>query len=407
LTQVYKNGKKHKRARACDVAQLNPMHTMNLRQRCMHFRTDRPCLFQKAERNLRCGPRCTHHRDRGPRVCIVKLGALGDVVRTTAVLKPLWKRYGNPEVTWVTAPEARPVLENNPYVSHVVPLDRAWLLAAAPYDLLLNLDLDDDAVRAAACIPAAEKRGFIAASDGTVGCADAAAAAVFTLSHDDTAKRRNTKTYQRMMLDVCGLAAAKPADHPIILRLTAEERVAAARFAALKGISRRAPVIGVNTGGGDKWPRKEWTVENTIALIRRLTADGCTVILYGGSREKERNRRILAGVRFNRSTKGLVVDAGTENPLRQFFALVERCDLLVTTDSLALHVALGLGRRVVALFGPTAVREVELYGRGRAVQAPVDCVVCYDRACRIRPSCMEQLRPDTVYRAVRSQLGRR
>jgi len=61
----------------------------------------------------------------------------------------------------------------------------------------------------------------------------------------------------------------------------------------------------------------------------------------------------------------------------------------------------------VALFGPTAVREVELYGRGRAVQAPVDCVVCYDRACRIRPSCMEQLRPDTVYRAVRSQLGRR
>jgi len=381
--------------------------TVNFRQRCVHFRTDRPCSFQKADRNLRCDSGCAHHRDRGPRVCIIKLGALGDVVRTTAVLKPLWRRYDNPDVTWVTAPEAQAVLENNPYVRHVVPLDRAWVLAAAPYDLLLNLDLDDDAVRVAACIPAAEKRGFIAAPDGTVSCADAAAAAVFTLSHDDVAKRRNTKTYQRMMLDVCGLVAAEPADHPIVLRLTDEERIAAARFAALKGVSRRAPVIGVNTGGGNKWPRKEWPVEHTIALIKRLTADGCTVMLYGGRREKDRNRRILAGLHSSRSSRGTVIDTGTENPLRHFFALVGLCDLLVTTDSLALHVALGLGKQVVALFGPTSLREVELYGRGRAVQAPVKCAVCYDRTCRIQPSCMEQLSPDTVYRAVKAHLRSR
>ena len=118
----------------------------------------------------------------------------------------------------------------------------------------------------------------------------------------------------------------------------------------------------------------------------------------GGPAERERNRRIL------RKTRGAVIDGGCENTLGQFAALVQLCDVVVTGDTTALHLAIGLKRKVVALFGPTCAQEIELYGRGVKISSSLSCAPCYRRSCETSPNCMEAISAEEVVKKVRGIL---
>jgi len=146
---------------------------------------------------------------------------------------------------------------------------------------------------------------------------------------------------------------------------------------------------------------KQWTTKGFVELARRLIDRvGAQVLLFGGPEEKETNRRILS------QAKGNVVDTGCSNSTREFAALLNLCDVVVTGDSLAMHIALALGRRVVVLFGPTSAAEIDVYDRGQKVMAEMDCLCCYRQSCDRSPNCMESLSVDTVFHAVEEETRR-
>ena len=62
-----------------------------------------------------------------------------------------------------------------------------------------------------------------------------------------------------------------------------------------------------------------------------------------------------------------MVDAGNDNGLLEFAARIELVDLLVSSDSMALHMGVALARRIVCFFEPTSAAEIELYGQGEKV----------------------------------------
>lgn len=57
--------------------------------------------------------------------------------------------------------------------------------------------------------------------------------------------------------------------------------------------------------------------------------------------------------------------------------LIHQCHLIVTGDTLALHLAIALKKLVVTFFGSTCHQEIDLYGRGQKLIADVHCVPCY------------------------------
>jgi heptosyltransferase-2 len=153
--------------------------------------------------------------------------------------------------------------------------------------------------------------------------------------------------------------------------------------------------------------KKEYPVEQTVELIKLLVQSsefkdkkvktknkktGVKVLLFGGEKEEERNKKIVYLV-----NNPLLIDTGCKNTLREFFSLINLCDILVTSDTLALHVALALNKRVVVLFGPTSYNEIELYGLGKNIVSPVKCVVCYNRTCDKKPDCMQLIKPKDIY----------
>jgi ADP-heptose:LPS heptosyltransferase len=97
-------------------------------------------------------------------------------------------------------------------------------------------------------------------------------------------------------------------------------------------------------------------------------------------------------------------DAGCKNPVRHFAGLVGECDVIVTGDTLAMHIALALERRAVVLFGPTSAPEIDLYGLGEKVVPDMSCLSCYKMTCDFVPNCMDLISTDMVSAAVERQL---
>jgi heptosyltransferase-2 len=329
---------------------------------------------------------------------MIKLDAMGDVLRTTALLPALAGEHPGTAVTWITRAESTPLLENNPFVSEVITYgaDSLTQLLARRFDRVINLDAGKTSAGLAALAQAPRKDGFVLDPLGYVVATNAAAQAWLETGIDDEVKRRGTATYQARMLEILGLAGRSAG---YVFELRTEERAAGERDLARLGLDLGRPVVGLNTGAGGRWPLKQWREEGLLELIRRLHGErNVQCVLLGGPAEAERNRRLQQGAGVP------VTDAGCHHPVRHFAALTACCDVVVTGDTLAMHVALALRRRTVVLFGPTSAPEIELYGLGEKVVPDMTCLSCYKTACDFVPNCMDLISTDMVAAAVFRQL---
>jgi ADP-heptose:LPS heptosyltransferase len=125
-------------------------------------------------------------------------------------------------------------------------------------------------------------------------------------------------------------------------------------------------------------------------------------MVVGGPEEAAANAALLETVH-----DAGVIDGGCGHSLQDFGAVLTMGSVVVTSDSLALHVATALGVRAVVLVGPTSPWELELFGRGEVIHAGVPCLACYHRRCPLPVTCMDLLRPDEVLAAVERQIAQR
>lgn len=364
---------------------------------CRYFVGDRPCRFHKAE-GIKCAD-CDRYSAPQCRILLVKLGAMGDVLRTTSILPALHREHGDAHVTWLTAKESVGLLENNPLVdSLMVCADESLArLQVETFDLVINPEAAKDSAALATMAKGKEKKGFGLSPEGFVFPFNQQAEEIFHMGLFDDVKRRNQKTYEEL---ICQLSELSYRRVPPTLCLTEDETRHAEKFRAESGIRKNVPVIGINTGGGSRWPLKRWTVEGFGQLANKLSSEMAgQIVLLGGPAEVEINREIMAqpGV--------AAVDTGCLNPPRKFAALINLCDVVVTGDTLALHMGLALHKRMVVLFGPTSATEIDLYGLGTKIASELDCLCCYRQACDQSPTCMESISVEDVYQAVTEQIS--
>jgi ADP-heptose:LPS heptosyltransferase len=337
----------------------------------------------------------------GQRILIVKLAAIGDVLRTTPLLSGLKRAYPQSHITWVVDREALPLLQNIALIDRLLPFDFSSLLPLEQekFDLIIGLEKEPRGAAFVSKCRGREKRGFGLGPEGNIYPLQQAGEYAYLLGLDDELKFfRNEKTYPELIFQVAKLDYRQD---EYLLDLSSEDTAFAARFAKRIGLKKGEEVVGLNTGAGDVFANKAWTVEGYLELIRRLKKEPRTrLLLLGGPRERERNSQIV------RQARGAVTDAGCENTLGQFAALVRLCDVVVTGDTITLHLAIALKKKVVALFGPTCAQEIELYGRGEKIVSSLPCAPCYRRSCQVSPSCMQAIEAGEVTDKVRALLSR-
>ncbi|MEW6057560.1 MAG: glycosyltransferase family 9 protein [Bdellovibrionota bacterium] len=367
---------------------------------CLDFRGYKPCVAKKT-----CDT-CDQYEPWDRKIVIVKLGALGDVMRTTPVLYALKRKYPRAQITWVTKRNAKDMLETSPRIHRLVYVDQPdgggmLRLLAEEFDEMHCYDKEDAAISLATLIKAKKKYGFHMNSLGQMAPLNEASEYCFDLGLSDELKfHKNQKTYQELTYDCSELQVPDSMD-PYDFNLRDSDREAARflmtrlRWDTKRGVSR-PPVIGLNTGSGKVFRTKQWLEEYFLELSKQLKKKlKARIILLGGEDEDARNKRLSAKL------KGIAYYPGGSFSIRQFAGLLEQCDLLVTGDTLAMHLSLAVGTPPIVLFGSTCEQEVDLYGTGQKLVSKPACAPCYKNECD-QPDwmrCMKDITPAQVLQA--------
>lgn len=328
-------------------------------------------------------------------ILILKTGALGDVLRTTSILEGLHARYPEARVTWVTAPGALDLVQYHPRVERVVtvsPKDADAVAAVArdladvEWDRILSLD-DEEPLCGAAAELAGDGDGVLSGAyldeagerrytPDVAEWFDMGLLSVYGKEEADRRKVANERSHARIYADMFGVEMGRPE-----LPLPDAAVGFAEGFALRTSMHVHGPAIGLNTGSGGRWESKKLSVERVVELVGLLNeglAGKVSFVVLGGPDEEERNAEIVAALKKKRWGPR-IVDGGCKNSMLNFAAIVDRLDLLVTSDSLALHLAVARRVPVVAFFAPTSAAEIELYGKGEKVVSTAPDYCSYRR----------------------------
>ena len=138
-------------------------------------------------------------------------------------------------------------------------------------------------------------------------------------------------------------------------------------YEKVSNITKKRKLVGINVGSAGRWASKAWHPDLIINFIKRISKD-YDVILLGGKREEELLEKIENSVRKN-GISVLKNDPG--NSVREFMAVIDKCDLIITGDTLALHLAIGLKKKTVALFFCTPPWQIENYPFLKKIVSPL------------------------------------
>jgi heptosyltransferase-2 len=343
---------------------------------CRYYKGHIPCKYHKQE-GVHCED-CTHFDQIVERILIIKLGALGDVIRTTPLLQALKTGYPRSKIFWLT--HSPDFLPSSVDTKLALDLENLIYLEQVPFDICINLDKDVEACALTQRVHAKKKFGFIL-KDGVPGPVNELAEhKLFTGLFDDVGQR-NTKSYLEEIFEICGYDFKGE-----------KYDIAFDEHAYQWSLPDGGATVGLNTGCGRRWLTRLWPEKYWAELAVKLREKGYRVLLLGGPDEHELNLRIQS-----------VSDAlypGTF-PLQQFVSLVNQCDLVVTTVTMALHAAIALEKRIVLLNNIFNRHEFELYGLGTILEPP-DCSCYFAQSCD--KGCMEDLTVEEVLNATTAQL---
>jgi heptosyltransferase-2 len=326
------------------------------------------------------GKDCPYYERQTSNVLIIKLGALGDVIRTTPILHRIKAEYPNARLWWVTlSPEIIPKV-----VDVVLPLDAEHFpsLQATHFDVIYNIDKEGEACGLMASLSANVKKGYTLVN-GKPAPIDADAVHKFMTGIFDDLNKSNTKSYPEEIFEICGFTFR---GEKYILDVPPKD-------AYYWKLPKKKKIVGLNTGCGGRWVSRLWAEKNWISLAKKLKKAGYVPLLFGGEQEHEKNKRI--------AKKSGAVYPGYF-PLDQFISLVDRCDLVVTAVTMAMHITIALNKKIVLFNNIFNRNEFELYGLGEILEPEFDCPCYFSPVCP--NDCMQYIYVDRVFKTVKKLL---
>lgn len=285
---------------------------------------------------------------------IGKVPSLGDVIRTTPILWAIKEKFPDSHITWLVSAEAYELIEGNPLLDRTLVWDSfiPFQLMREKYDVVINLEKIPGVAAIADSIDAWLKIGFRFNSSSGEYHAYEKGIEFVEYINDKNKNKKSIRFWQRMLIEMLGVQWK---NQKYII--------------GYKPSGRVKYDIGLNYKVGSKWPNKAMSYEKWCELEKRLTSLGYSVTMQ----------------------KGL-------DNLKEYMEWINSSKLLITQDSLGLHLGIGFNKKIIALFGPTSPNETFLYGRGIVVKSDVECECqpCYSCKCISRKNCMDNISLDKI-----------
>ncbi len=344
---------------------------------CTFFKGDIPCKPHK-ENGYHCDD-CPSYKKISNKILIIKLGAIGDVIRTTPLLRKIRKEFPDAQITWLTySPE---ILSTN-WINRIlhVSTENIELLKNLNFDWLINLDKDSIAISLTNSISAKKKSGFTIDDFGHAKPISSKAEEDKWLTGlFDDLNKKNTKNYMQEIFEICDY------------NFKGEEYILDIENSGIDwNINKDKKVIGLNTGCGGRWTSRLWITEYWIKLAKDLVSCGYEVIILGGEQEDKKNKLIQkeSGAKYFGYFS-----------LKVFMDLLNQCDTIVSAVTMAMHLAVGLKKNLILFNNIFNKNEFYLYGRGEILEPDFDCECYFTPICP--NNCMQYLSPEKVLVAIK------
>ena len=298
---------------------------------------------------------------------IGKVVSLGDVVRCTVILESLKEKYEDSNITWLVAPEAFPLLADNPYIDRILVWDEfvPFVLMREQFDMVVNLEKIHGICALADMIQAWEKVGFRFDSRSGEYSAYERSVGATKYIQSKASGEKSHDIWQRVLVEMVG-CEWKGQEYSL----------------GYKPKPKQFYDVGFNYYVGSKWPTKAMVKERWEELAKKLELQN---ISYSWQQ-------------------------GMSN-LYEYMDWIAGCKVLVTNDSLGVHLALAMRKSVVVLFGSTSGEEIYYYGRGASIYPKFgnmlneyQCVPCYNPTCKKEKHCMDFIDLDDIVESVKSFL---
>lgn len=326
-----------------------------------------------------------------PGFLVLRLSSLGDIVHTFPAAAGLRESFPKAEIVWLTDERWRLLVERSDLAATVWTTDtRSWSSVRATLRAIRQKQwraaIDYQGLWKTALFPflggVRRRIGFNSATIREFG--------VPVLYSEKVHAQATHIADQNGELSV--QAGARNGVARFSLRIAAEEEEHSKEMRQRSGLSMYCVLC---PGGG--WGAKCWPAERYGALCLRIRNElGLRCVVSYGPGEDELAERVCAA-------SGNAEPVLEKCPLGQLMALLRDAEIVVGGDTGPLHLAISLGARVVALFGPTDPARNGPYHSGDIVLRSSEARTDHSRGNAPDPS-MLKITVDAVAEAVKRHL---
>jgi lipopolysaccharide heptosyltransferase II len=344
---------------------------------------------------------------------ILRLGAVGDVIRTLPAVKALKDYYPSSHIAWVVEEPSQALVESQPEIDEVILFPRKswtngmrsatkmWWTAGEALEFISDL----------------RRRGFDTVFDfhgilksGLISFFSGAPKRIgfdrrfikegnFLFSNVKVQlQEERVSRYQRNFGLLKGIGL-KVNGFRQSLHIPQRDQEYVESFFNSLSIPAKSTLIAIHPGTSPKTLYKRWMPNQYSQLADRLIRElRASIIFTWGPEEFEWVESI------QKEMKEISFLGPKTESLTQLGEVYRRCDLYVGGDTGPMHIASFMGIPVVVIYGPTDPIVNEPLGQHRKVRKEVGCNPCRNRSCK-ELTCLKVITVEDVFQATKEILG--
>lgn len=327
------------------------------------------------------------------RIALVKPSALGDILHSLPVLTALRRRFPQAHITWIINRSYEVLLRGHPDLNATLSFERHpyrnGFLAGLQKQRAFYNQLRSEQFDLAIDLQGLFRSGLLSwltHAKTRIGLASAREGSRTFYTHKIADNAVHAVDRYWKVIEAMG-------DPPATKSFKLPVQPEAQTWVAEKLATLPRPWIAV--AAGSRWLTKRWPPAHFATLVERAQARfGGSALLVGTPDE----RRLAEDAA--RAIPGPHAIFAGDTSMAQLCALLAAADVVIANDTGPLHLAVALGKPVVAPYTCTSVKKTGPYGQfHRAIETEVWCQGHEVHTCS-RLECMAELTPDRLWPAL-------
>ncbi len=341
------------------------------------------------------------------KILVIQLRHHGDVLLTTPLLYTLKKEMPEADLDVYIYKEAAPMLEGLPFIHTLKLYDKGWKkqgffyrytkelkmlfnLRKESYDLVINMTEGDRGALVSLLSNASYTIGLDPKKTGMW---------LKEKCYTKLSKERpGIKHKVEMNLDILRDMGIHPSveDRYLQFVIPNKDQASALDLLKLHHLDEFYLIHPVS-----RWMFKSWPVDKVAELMKQIYEETKVRFVITGSPAREEMDYILQLVQ--KLPEEIFVNFAGKINLKELGALIQKAKIMVSVDSVPMHMAAALKTPLVAIFGPTSEKRWAPWQHPHAVIVynEMACRPCYKAGCNDshRSECLESLPIEEVKKA--------